>query len=44
MVARVQARLYAGNQPRRYEDYYVNDEYGQSSASKLLEEMLLKCK
>lgn len=44
VVSKVQARLDAGDQPRRDDDFYINDDYGQSSASKLLEEMLLKCK
>lgn len=44
VVSKVQARLDAGDQPRRDDDFYLNDDYGQSSASKLLEEMLLKCK
>lgn len=44
VVSKVQARLNAGDQPRRDDDFYINDDYGQSSASKLLEEMLLKCK
>ena len=44
VVSKVQSRLDAGDQPRRDDDFYLNDDYGQSSASKLLEEMLLKCK
>lgn len=44
VVSKVQARLDAGDQPRRDDDFYINDDYGQSSASKLLEEILLKCK
>lgn len=44
VVSKVQARLNAGDQPRRDDDFYINDDYGQSSASKLLEEMFLKCK
>ena len=44
LVAKIQERLDSGEQPRRDEDFYIKDEYGQSSASKLLEEMLLKTK
>lgn len=44
VVAKVQTRLEAGEQPRKDDEFYAYDEYGQSSASKLLEEMLLKCK
>lgn len=44
IVKKVNERLAAGEQPRRDEEFYVKDEYDQSSASKLLEEVLLKCK
>lgn len=41
---KIQQRLDAREHPRRNDDFYVKDEYEQSSASKLLEETLLKCK
>lgn len=44
IVDKVNKRLAAGEQPRRDEEFYVKDEYEQTSASKLLEEVLLKCK
>lgn len=44
IVDKVNERLAAGEQPRRDDEFYVKDEYEQSSASKLLEEVLLKCK
>lgn len=44
LIAKIQRRLDAGECPRRDDDFYVRDEYGQSSASKLLEEVLLKAK
>lgn len=40
IVDRVNEHLAAGDQPRRDEEFYVKDEYEQSSASKLLEEVL----
>ena len=43
IVQTIQQRIESGSIPRQ-DDFYVNDEYGQSSASKLLEEMLLNCK
>ena len=44
VVTKVQIRLDSGDQPRRDDDFYIKDDYEQSSASKLLEAMLLKCK
>lgn len=41
---KIQQKLDSGAQPRCNDGFYVNDEYEQSSASKLLEETLLKCK
>lgn len=44
VVTNIGQRIQNGEQPRRDDEFYVRDEYGQSSASKLFEEMLLKCK
>lgn len=41
---KVEQRIEKGDLPRRDDDFYVKDEYGQTSASKLLEETLIKCK
>ena len=43
-IENVSRRLEAGEEPRRDDEFYLNDDYGQSPASKLLEETLLKCK
>lgn len=42
--SKVEQKLKEGEQPRRDDDFYVKDEYGQTSPAKLLEETLIKCK
>lgn len=44
IIRSIKQRLDAGEQPRRDDDFYVEDKYQQSSASKLLEGTLYKCK
>lgn len=41
---KIEQRINNGDLPRRNDDFYLRDEYNQTSASKLLEETLIKCK
>lgn len=44
IVDKINYRLQSGDAPRRDDEFYLDDNYGQSSAKKLLESTFIKCK